>query len=213
MKKLSLIIKQGILLAAFPFTAIAQCFIDTPPVIPPPQGGANQMMAPYDSKNGWYMPASGEVRILFVFYEVNYTGGTDPTPPNGNPGWPAHQLPTWANQIAEAFTPAGNSTKLLTQYFQLASSGNYIVLGDYLLAPNNGGIFSVNSNTGSVGPSNAIAAVNAALGTSIVTGNGFSSIADFDKWTIGTATTGPGQPKITPSTESPNKYDHVMFIL
>lgn len=121
-------------------------------------------------------------------------------------------MPTWANQIAEAFTPAGTSTKPLTQYFQLASSGNYTVLGDYLLAPNNGGIFSVNSNTGSVGPSNAIAAVNAALGSSIVTGNGFNSITDFDKWTIGTASTGPGQPKITPSSESPGKYDHVMFI-
>jgi hypothetical protein len=214
MKKLSLIIKSATCLALLFKSVLAQnCFIDNPPTIPPPQGGANQMMAPYDSKNGWWMTATGEVRILFVFYEVNYTGGTDPTPPNGNPGWPAHQLPTWANQIAEAFTPVGTSTKPLTQYFQLASSNNYIVLGDYLLAPNNGGIFSVNSSTGSVGPSQAIASVNAALGTSIVTGNGFNSITDFDKWTIGTATTGPGQPKITPSTENPaNKYDHVMFI-
>ncbi len=212
MKKLSSLIST-ILLVFCNQLSTAQCFIDTPPTLPPPQGGANQMMAPYDSKNGWYMPASGEVRILFVLYEVNYTAGTDPTPPNGTAGWPAHQLPTWANQITEAFTPVGISTKPLTQYFQLASSGNYIVLGDYLLAPNNGGIFSVNSTTGSVGPSQAITAVNAALGTSIVSGNGFTSITDFDKWTIGTATTGPGQPKITPSTENPaNKYDHVMFI-
>ena len=171
-------------------------------------------MTPYESKNGYYMPASGEVRILFVFYEVNYTGGTDPTlPTNPSSRWQPHQLPTWANQIADAFNPGNEiASGLLTRYFQLASSGNYIVLGDYLLAPNNGGIFSVNSSTGYVGPTQAIAAVNAALGTNIVTGNGFTSITDFDKWTIGTSTTGPGQPKITPSTESPNKYDHVMFI-
>jgi hypothetical protein len=210
MKKL-LSLVSTILLVLCNQLSIAQCFIDNPPVIPPPQGGANQMMAPYDSKNGWWMTASGEVRILFVFYEVNYTGGSDPTPPAGNPGWPAHQLPTWANQIADAFNPGGTATGLLTRYFQLASSGNYTVLGDYLVAPG-GGIFSVNSSTGSVGPAQAIAAVNAALGTNIVTANGFTSITDFDKWTIGTATTGPGQPKITPSTESPNKYDHVMFI-
>jgi hypothetical protein len=91
MKKLSFFISTILIVLANQLS-VAQCLFVDPPPPPTPQGngGENQMMAPYDSKNGWYMPALGEVRILFVFYEVNYTGGTDPTPPNGNPGWPAH---------------------------------------------------------------------------------------------------------------------------
>ncbi len=81
MKKLSSLI-SAILIVLANQLSVAQClFVDPPPPTPQGNGGENQMMAPYDSKNGWYMPASGEVRILFVFYEVNYTGGTDPTPP------------------------------------------------------------------------------------------------------------------------------------
>lgn len=166
-----------------------------------------------ESSNGRYMTANGVVRILIVFAEVEYTGSTDdPTPPEGLLGWPAHQLPTWANDLCDANEPVGTAVGMFTRYYQEASSGNLLVLGDYLLAPDNGGIFKVQSTTGSVQPSQAIAAVNAALGTSIVTGHGFADLDDFDRWTLEGSGHGPGEPKLTPSTESPRLWDHVMFV-
>ena len=200
MKKLLLFISIGTAFLANSFQINAQCSFDNPPNYI--SGGS------IESKNGWYLPTSGNIRILFVFYEVNYTGTIpDPTPVAGNPGWAAHSLPIWANEIADVNPPAGDATGVLTRYFQLASSGDLNVLGDYLLSPSNGGIFSVNSTTGIVGPTEAITAVNASM-TGIITGNGLNDITDFDKWTI----TGPGLVKTTPSVESPKKYDHVMFI-
>lgn len=167
----------------------------------------------YESRNGRYMTASGVVRILIVFTEVEYTDpADDPTPQEGTAGWPAHQLPTWANGLCDADEPVGTATGILTRYYQEASSGNFIVLGDYLLAPDNGGIFKVQSASGSVGPSDAIVAVNAALGTNIVSGHGFTDLDDFDRWTLEGSGHGPGEAKVTPSTESPRLWDHVMFI-
>lgn len=199
--------------------AIAQqgtCLYVDPPFSDERGGGL------YESRNGQYIPASGTVRILIVLAEVDYTTpGTDPTPAGGTSGWPAHQLPTWVNNVDPTRNlfdwnpPTGAASGLFTRYYQEASSGNFTVIADYLLAPSNGGIFRVSSATGNVTPLEAITAANAALGTSIVTGHGFSSINDFDKWTIGgqsDPTTGPGLPKLTPSTENPRKYDHVMFI-
>lgn len=219
MRKLLLFIKSSIIsVALLCNSATAQnCVIDPPPSFNGQNGGGDtqSLSTVYESKNGWYLPTSGELRILFVFYEINYTGGTDPTPPNGNPSWPAHQLPLWANDIADVYAPGGASTKALTRYFQLASSGNFTVLGDYLLAPNNGGIFSVNCNNCNQNtdyPTLILPEINSLMAGNIVTGSGFTSVTDFDKWTTGSGTTGPGQPKINPSTESPNKYDHVMFI-
>jgi len=194
--------------------SLGQClFTDPPP--PDPPGGGQQGGPLYESRNGWYLPTSGTLRILVVLLEVDHADpNNDPTGPNGSAEWPAHQLPIWANNpdpeinLFDAHVPTGAATGLVTRYFQQASSGQFTLLADYLLAPDNGGLFSTTVN--SVGA--AVAAVNAALGTSIVTSHGFSSISDFDMWTTNTTATGPGLPKITPSTESPARYDHVMFI-
>lgn len=212
MKKSSFIIKLSVALCFISFLGVAQNCIIAPPASPNGQnggGGTQSLSTVYESKNGWYLPTAGEIRILFVFFEVNYTAGTDPTNPN-NIHWLPHQLPDWATDIADVYAPGGASTKALTRYFQLASSGNFTVLGDYLLAPDNGGIFLVNSATGSVTPQHAINSINAKLGTSIVTAHGLNAISHFDKWTAGSAY--QGLPKITPSTDSPARYDHVMFI-
>jgi hypothetical protein len=55
----------------------------------------------YASQNGWYVPASGTLRLLIVFGEINYVNGGDPTGSNGTTGWPAHSLPTWANDLTD----------------------------------------------------------------------------------------------------------------
>ncbi len=165
------------------------------------------------------MAPHGTVRVLLVLAEVVYTGTVpDPTGPTGTAGWPAHQLPVWANNANPAlnlFDPATPQGAQFTRYYHDASSGDFTVLGDYLVAPGAIPIFQVPSATGQMNASDAVAAVNAALGTSIVTGHGYTSINDFDKWTIGgysDTINGPGFPKANPSTENPRKFDHVMFI-
>jgi len=159
------------------------------------------------------------MRVLVVLVEVDYSGvgaDIDPTPSGGHPSWPAQQLPTWVNNpiptenLFDWEEPVGPASGLFTRYFQEASSGNFMVLGDYLEAPD-GGIFHYSSSLGPNSPTQAINAVNLALGSNILTLHGLNSIGDYDKWTIG-GSAGPGLPKVTPSTESPRKYDHVMFI-
>lgn len=169
----------------------------------------------YESRNGRNLPTHGTLRILVVFLEVDYADPEDdPTPPNGTPGWPAHSLPTWvdnpdpAQNLFDWDVPTGTATGLLTRYFQDASSGQFNVVADYLMAPTNGGVFKTTVGTVSA----ARAAVNAALGTSIVTGHGFTTVTDFDMWTTNGPSTGAGLPKVTPSTESPGRFDHVAFV-
>ena len=170
----------------------------------------------YASQFGWYVPASGNLRILIVFGEIEYINGGDPTNPNGSTGWPAHSLPTWANALAEPIVPSGNAQGVITRYFQMASSGNFNVLGDYLLAPDNGGIFKVSYN-GTVLPDprytniNSLLSseVNAKLNNQIITGHNLNSINYFDLWSIPSSL---GTQKTTPSAENPRKYDAVMFI-
>lgn len=199
--------------------AMAQkCEFQDPPAPPALLGGAGGG-GQRESQNGWSMTPHGMVRVLLIFAEVNYTGTvSDPTGPTGTLGWPAHQLPTWANNAIPALnlfdhtTPQGAQ---FTQYYQQASSGDFTVLGDYLVAPGTNPLFQVNSTTGTVTASDAFNAVNLALGTTISTGHLYTSIDDFDRWTIGDEydpITGPGFSKVNPSTENPRKFDHVMII-
>jgi hypothetical protein len=167
----------------------------------------------FESRNGFKLPASGVIRVLIVFAEYDYLNGGDPTPEEGTVGWPAHSLPTWANEIADANLPPGNASGVLTRYYQMASSGNYTVLGDYLLAPDNGGIFKIPTDSAHpINPANSdlIAAVNSKLGNNIFTAQGLNSIDYFDLWTCPDCEF--GLPKTTPSSESPRKYDNVIFI-
>jgi len=165
----------------------------------------------YESKNGFTLPVNGVIRILFVFVEYDYVNGGDPTPASGTTDWPAHSLPTWANNLTDVYSPTGAANGVLTRYFQMASSGNYIVLGDYLLAPDNGGIFKVPiTNTAPIEPDNTslIPIVNSKMTNNIVTAHNLNSINNFDLWTFN----GTGLPKTTPSIENPKRYDNVIFI-
>lgn len=170
----------------------------------------------YSSQFGWYVPASGSLRILVIFGEINYVNGGDPTNSNGTTGWPAHSLPTWSNNLTDPNLPTGNAQGIVTRYFQMASSGSFNVLGDYLLAPDNGGIFKVNYS-GSTLPdprytninSLLVTEVNTKLNNQILTGHNLNSIDYFDQWAIPSSF---GTQKISPSNENPRKYDAVMFI-
>jgi hypothetical protein len=160
-----------------------------------------------ESKNGWILPASGTIRILLVFIEINYDVGNDPVP-GTTTGWPKGHLPTWKDDVVDPFPPSGTPSGKLTRYFSEASYGSYIVLGDYLTLPNNE-TFKVNYSdiisNGYVLAS--INAINNSMST-ISTGSLLNSITHFDLW----SKTAPGEAKITPSIDNPPKWDHVMFI-
>lgn len=134
MKKL-LSIKLILFILSFN-SVTAQCLIENPPE---DNDGSRAFV---NSSNGWAIPASGTFRILIVFAEIEYDTGTDPNP-NSTSGWPIHSLPVWADQLLDPNVPTGTASGLLTRYFQEASFGQYNVIGDYLLSPTNGGIFTV----------------------------------------------------------------------
>jgi hypothetical protein len=162
----------------------------------------------FESRNGWYLPTEGQLRILIVFCEINYSNPADDPTEGGNESWPAGKLPVWANDLVNPHLPDDFSeAKGLTQYFLQASSGRLIILGDYLRNPE-GGIFS----TDKFSINDLIDNINEKLNGRIITNAGLNDIRHFDNWTLSTPETGPGLPKQSPSTESPSKYDHVMFI-
>ena len=93
-----------------------------------------------DSRNGYQLPPRGQIRFLMAFIELEYNNPANDPSLNGTPEWPVGHLPVWKDDLLEYNTPNGLSTKQLTKYYQMASSNNLIVLGDYLVAPDNGGL-------------------------------------------------------------------------
>ena len=203
MKKLSRFLR--VLLTVFVLLCstkiYSQCVTDIPP-LPTYQGA-------YDASNGYILPASGTVRVLMIFVEVVYVGGNDPNPNNTN-YWDVHELPDWKDDLFDAIPPAGVAQGSVTRYYQMASSENLTVLGDYLIAPTNNGIFQILDSNIPTDPTNLYqpvwGIVNSLQGTNLVTNQGFS-ITDFDAWT----NTGTGVPKIN-SPNNPYQYDCVMMI-
>ena len=94
----------------------------------------------YDSRNGYSYSPHGVIRFLAVFVELEYDNPEDDPFLNGTQYWSVGSLPIWANQLFAAYDTSDFSSKQVTKYYRYASSNNHIVLGDYLLAPDNGGV-------------------------------------------------------------------------
>lgn len=161
------------------------------------------------SREGYHLPAHGTIRILIILAEVNYDVSSDPFSPWWSATWQPGQVPTWINDFVDVNTP---STGQLTQYFNLASSGNLIVLGDYLKAPTNNGVFVVNesdiiNHTPGANPSFWALkdVVNTQMANGFLTFSGITDPASFDLWTRSTQ----GYPKINNSNL---KFDNVLVI-
>ncbi|MDR0969302.1 MAG: hypothetical protein LBM67_02040, partial [Lentimicrobiaceae bacterium] len=163
------------------------------------------------SSNGYHFPTNGEIRVLIAFIELVYADPSIDPQPNGSEGWPKGQLPIWKDDLFDPVLPNnGIAQGSITRYFQDASSGHLTILGDYLLAPNNGGVFQVQTSDGklyySYGP--AIESINNTLGTTFITAHGYTSISDFDQWTLPRNEL-QGLPKLN---EGNNKWDCVIFL-
>lgn len=172
------------------------------------QGDSNSSQVLYDSRYGSKLSPHGTIRLLVIFIELEYDDISFDPSPLGDSIWPASTLPLWANQLFSPFIPNTISDKTITNYYQRASSNDHIVLGDYLLAPDNGGVFKMRTTTGNVrdSVSRMIETVNWKMGTNINTFNGLSSITDFDQWTPSFS----GLPKINYGN---NNWDFVVFIV
>ncbi len=162
---------------------------------------ASYPTAIYESRNGWHLPCSGTLRILVILAEVNYDVGVDP---NSNVTWQQGTFPVWGNSMFDMSVPL---TGLFTQYFHLASSGNFFVQGDYLQPSSNGGVITVNeSDIIAFGYQNAlVAAINNQMTTGFVTRSGITNPAFFDLWTPSLF----GMAKLNSSNSS---FDHVMIM-
>ena len=161
----------------------------------------------FDSRNGYYLSPHDTIRMLVVFAELDYTDTTiDPSINWHDHYWDAHSLPIWADSLFAAYDTTDFSYKRVTRYYQYASSNNHIVLGDYLIAPDNGRIFHMTTSNGIVNVSELVSTINNKLQSNIITKNGFSSINDFDQWTSGS----PGVEK----NKIPNgKWDYVILAI
>ncbi len=220
MKRFTKVVKEMLVIAlifAFPILSFSQfnedkCLYDLDQTAFMPQNPSGT----YESKNGWHLPVTGTIRLLVVFAQIDYDTGTDPNP-NNQDEWNVGELPTWADDLFDPNVPTGQAQGLVTQYFQEASFGSFNVLGDYLLSPNNG-IFTVKmSDIEAIDPIYTYPwhfhmalcdQVNSDMNGNFVTGNGLNDASYFDNWTV----TEVGKEKITPSIDSPYKYDHVVFI-
>ena len=85
------------------------------------------------SLNGKSLPASGTLRVLIIFAEIEYdlNPNLDPLDPNtGTKGWPKGELPVWKDDMFDPF-PLDNPKARMTKFFSECSFGNLKILGDY----------------------------------------------------------------------------------
>lgn len=163
----------------------------------------------YDSRNGCSYSPHGVIRLLVVFVELEYDNPNDDPFLNGTEYWGVGELPIWADSLFAAYDTTDFSNKRVTNYYWLASSNDHIVLGDYLLAPDNGGVFKLHTTDGYIKnhPEYIISIINQKLGNNIVTASEtLSSINDFDKWT-------PGRSGIEKDNIGNGRWDYVVYII
>ncbi len=192
MKKLSKLVSGNFIVLSLLLNVqlLGQCVYNLPVQMTGPNGTA------FESKNGYNAPVIGTYRSLVIFAEIDYGLNTDPNP--GNATWPAHSLPSWANDVFDLNSGSIPNGKM-TRYFHQASFGELNLLGDVLINPNNpNGIFQVQSSQVSIGSGDPgitplFSEINSITGGAFLTAHGLAK-SDFDAWT----NTPPGLPKISP---------------
>ena len=85
-----------------------------------------------DSRNGYKLSPTGQIRFLVAFIELEYNNPANDPSLNGTPEWPVGQLPAWKDDLLEYNVPTGQSTKHITKYFQMASALKTAVFHPYI---------------------------------------------------------------------------------
>ena len=157
-----------------------------------------------NSRNGWYLPPHGTIRILVLFAEIDYDLHPEKDPqPGGAAHWAKGQLPTWKDDVFDP-QPLSMPKAMVSRYYHDISLGNYVVLGDYIDR-----ILTIKeSEHPNLGNVSKLAIQEANKLPKLRTAHGLG-IADFDLWKDGGQ---PGLPKKS-GQDDPHRYDHVMTIL
>lgn len=159
-----------------------------------------------NSKNGFILSPHGEIRCIVAFVELIYRDSIDDPCYSGTTNWPKGELPIWKDELFKIHASDSSTNCHITNYYSQASSNNHIVLGDYLMAPDNGGVFQVNTINGRVDELAVINVINQKLGDSIITAGGLTSISDFDKWK-------PTHDGVEKVDESNNRWDFFVIVV
>ena len=81
-----------------------------------------------DSREGYWLPARGKLRIFLVYAEVM----NDPDEPGSVSGWEPGKMPRNPGYFFDHELKPGEQAKgILTKYYQQASFGEFQVLADY----------------------------------------------------------------------------------
>lgn len=158
-----------------------------------------------DSRNGKTLPASGSIRVLVIFAEINYDvhPQTDPVKAR-SVLWPVGSLPVWKDSLFDPY-PASSYIGHLSLFYKESSFGQLAVLGDYIPK-------LITINESEVKHISSYFATSQILNKLNQEGQKLSAHGlkppDFDNWTIN----GYGLPKSSPSQDNPSKFDHIMFI-
>jgi len=155
------------------------------------------------SRNGEVLPVHGTIRVLLVFIEVEYPDGKDKFASEAGIFWKPGTYPTWAGDLFDPLA-TGNPKGQVTRYFYESSFGDYLVLGDILLNPDNPGApFLVKSN----GELMVNTLLNDVIKKGFITSNALPADS-FDLWKKSTA----GAFKVRSAQGDVRYFDHIMFI-
>lgn len=154
-----------------------------------------------NSENGYSIPVSGTIKVLFVFAEVT----SNFTQPSSIPGFGEGELPPDHSDYFDAtYTPGVEPTAYISKYFYQQSMGSYIVLGDHL-----DHVMQVNPGV-TDGYTRVFEYINSLMNantfnTRLLNG---SPNSDFDQWDIPSSNF-YGYPK---SNASNNKVDVIIIL-
>ena len=153
-----------------------------------------------DSREGYWLPARGKLRIFLVYAEVM----NDPDEPGSIAGWEPGKMPRNPGYFFDHELRPGEQAKgILTKYYQQASFGEFQVLADYYPR-----LISVDFNSlNGRGFQQILDTIMKQTGDDIMTANGYSvNAGDFDFFSLAS---GHGKPK---ASKPDSLLDMVMVI-
>lgn len=157
----------------------------------------------YGSRNGYYLPVHGRLRVLVVFVELKYPENKEPQI-EITEYWKPGKLPVWANDLFDPFmslTPRG----LVTRYFHEASFGKFEVLGDVWEDAESPGVPILLASDGRVDPVKVLEYI----GKRSFTTQHAMSRDSFDLWVIERG----GERKRRRQVSDRLRFDHLMIIV
>jgi len=155
------------------------------------------------SRNGQVLPVNGTFRILLVFVEIEYPGGVDKFASEANDNWKPGSYPVWANELFDVY-PSSDPKGTVTRYYYESSFGQYNMVADILLNPDDPAKpFQYKSN----GDLNVANILTDAWNKGFKTKSALPADS-FDLW----VKSGSGEEKKIRTPDSPFSFDHVMVI-